>query len=166
MSEYVFVPTKEQIETSNIYKFMQRYNLKTLEELHQKSISDPSWYWNAVSEDVGIVWDKKFEKVLDSSKGVPWIDWFVNGKTNIILSTLDKFAKKTPQKVAYHFISEGGDYDSLTYKELEDEVNQLANGLKSLKILKGDVVAIYMPMIKSLVLYYNDILYIGIFDSN
>ncbi|KAF6242714.1 AMP-dependent synthetase [Nitrosopumilus sp. b1] len=152
MSEYVFVPTKEQIETSNIYKFMQRYNLKTLEELHQKSISDPSWYWNAVSEDVGIVWDKKFEKVLDSSKGVPWIDWFVNGKTNIILSTLDKFAKKTPQKVAYHFISEGGDYDSLTYKELEDEVNQLANGLKSLKILKGDVVAIYMPMIKEAII--------------
>ncbi|RDJ31011.1 MAG: AMP-dependent synthetase [Crenarchaeota archaeon] len=148
MSEYVFVPNKEQIETSNIYRFMQKHNLKTLEELHQKSISDPAWYWNAVSEDIGIVWDKKFEKVMDSSKGVPWTNWFVNGKTNIILSTLDKFAKKTPQKVVYHFISENGDYHSLTYKVLEDEVNQLANGLKSLKISKGDVVAIYMPMIK------------------
>ena len=148
MSKFVFYPTKNQIESSNIYKFMKKHNIDSLNELLKKSSDDLDWYWKAVDEDIGIVWDKKYDQVKDTSKGIPWTSWFVNGKTNIILSSIEKFSKLTPDKIAYHFISEDNIHDSITYNELNQHVNNFSNGLKSIGIKKGDVVAIYMPMIK------------------
>jgi len=152
MSKFVFYPTKNQIESSNIYKFMKKHNIDSLNELLKKSSDDLDWYWKAVDEDIGIVWDKKYDQVKDTSKGIPWTSWFVNGKTNIILSSIEKFSKLTPDKIVYHFISEDNIHDSITYNELNQHVNNFSNGLKSIGIKKGDVVAIYMPMIKEAII--------------
>lgn len=147
MSEYAFIPTREQTEESNIFQFMKKHGISSLSELHEKSIKDPDWYWDAVNEDIGIVWDKKYTIVSDFAGGKAFPKWFVDGKTNIINSTVSKFAKKTPDDVAYHFVSEDGKEKSITYQELELQVNKLANALKGIGIKKGDTVAIYMPMI-------------------
>ena len=147
MSDFAFIPTDEQIKHSNIFSFMQKYNITSLEELSKKATNDLEWFWKSVDEDIGIIWDKKYEKVFDFSKGYPWAKWFVNGTTNIILSSVEKFAKLTPDKIAYCFISEDNSKIKLSYKDLELNINKLANGLKSIGIKKGDVVAIYMPMI-------------------
>ena len=37
-----------------------------------------------------------------------WSKWFVDGKTNIYSSSVEKFVKETPDKIAYHFVSEDG----------------------------------------------------------
>jgi len=147
MSKFVFFPSEKQIEESNIYSLMKKYGITSISELSKRAEKDLDWFWEAVNEDVGIVWDKKYECVSDFSKGYPWPKWFVGGKINIIRSSVEKFAKKTPDKIAYHFIAEDGKTKKLTYKELESEVNKVANGLRALGIAKGDVVAIYMPMI-------------------
>ncbi len=126
---------------------MQKHNISSLQELHKKSVSDVNWYWNAVNDDIGIVWDKKYTVVSDFSAGKPWAKWFTNGKLNIINSTLSKFAKKIPDKIAYYFVSENNIEQKITYLQLENHVNKLANALISLGVQKGDVVAIYMPMI-------------------
>jgi acetyl-CoA synthetase len=126
---------------------MQKHNIASLQELHKRSISDVNWYWNAVNDDIGIVWDKKYTIVSDFSQGYAWPKWFPDGKLNIINSTVSKFAKKTPQKIAYYGISENGAEKSITYLDLEIQVNKLANALKSLGVKKGDVIAIYIPMI-------------------
>jgi acetyl-CoA synthetase len=126
---------------------MKKYNISTLKELSEKSKNDLNWYWDAVNEDLGIVWHQKYTKISDFSEGKPWPKWFLEGKTNIISSTVEKFSKKTPDKTAYHFISEDETQSKMTYIQLENYVNKLANGLKSLQVKKGDVVAIYMPMI-------------------
>ena len=147
MSDFAFIPTDEQIKSSNIFSFMQKYNITSLEELSKKATNDLEWFWKSVDKDIGIIWDKKYEKVFDFSKGYPWAKWFVNGTTNIILSSVEKFAKLTPDKIAYCFVSEDNSKIKLSYKDLELNINKLANGLKSIGIKKGDVVAIYMPMI-------------------
>ncbi len=147
MSDFAFIPTDEQIKSSNIFSFMQKYNITSLEELSKKATNDLEWFWKSVDEDIGIIWDKKYEKVFDFSKGYPWAKWFVNGTTNIILSSVEKFAKLTPDKIAYCFVSEDNSKIKLSYKDLELNINKLTNGLKSIGIKKGDVVAIYMPMI-------------------
>ncbi|MEM3065090.1 MAG: AMP-binding protein [Candidatus Nitrosotenuis sp.] len=146
MSGFVFHPTREQTSNSNIYRFMQKHKLASLDELCRKSISDSNWFWDAVNDDIGIVWEKKYTVVSDFSNGKPWPKWFVDGKLNIINSTVTKFAKKTPNKIAYHFVSEDGTTSSVTYSELEAKINKLANALITLNVGKGDVVAIYMPM--------------------
>jgi len=148
---FEFIPTKEQAENSNIYRFMQKHGISTLDELSQKARSDLSWYWGAVGEDIGIVWDSKYSNVLDAMKGNAWPKWFVGGRTNIIKSSLEKFAKSAPGKTAYHFVSESGREARLSYLELDIEVGKLANSLKTLGVGKGDVVGIFMPMIREAV---------------
>ncbi len=152
LSDFEFIPSKEQKENSNIYKFMNKYNITTLEQLSQKANNDLDWFWKEVEQYVGIVWDKPYKKVLDLSNGLPWSRWFIEGKTNIYKSTVEKFSKICPNKIAYTFVSEDGKTSQITYLELDKRVCKLANSLKSLGVQKGDVVAIYLPMIEESIL--------------
>ena len=152
MSDFVFIPSEDQIKNSNLQSFMDKHKIVSLIELSNKAKTNLEWFWKAVDEDIGIIWDKKYEKIMDSSKGHPWTKWFVNGKTNIIKSSVEKFSKIIPEKTAYYFISEDHLASQISYKELNENVNKLANGLKSLGVKKGDVVAIYMPMIKEAII--------------
>ncbi len=108
LSDFEFIPTEKQIQESNIFQFMQKHNISSLEELSQKAKDDLEWFWESVDKDIGIIWDVPYTKTLDVSKGIAWSRWFVNGKTNIYKSSVEKFAKLNPQKTAYHFISEDG----------------------------------------------------------
>ena len=127
---------------------MKKHNISSLDELSIKSKNNLEWFWESVDKDIGIVWDEPYTKTLDMSKGIAWSKWFVNGKTNMYKSSVEKFTKQTPNKIAYHFISENGIENKLSYFELNSKVSKLANGLKSLGIKKGDVIAIYLPMIE------------------
>lgn len=152
MSDFEFIPTEKQVQDSNIYKFMQKHNISSLAELSQKSKDDLEWFWASVDKDIGIVWDEPYQKILDDSKGIAWSKWFVGGKTNIYKSSVEKFVQQSPQKTAYHFISEDGKTSEISYSELDSKVSKLANGLKSLGVKKGDVVAIYLPMVEEAIL--------------
>ena len=152
LSDFKFIPTEKQIQESNIFQFMQKHNISSLEELSQKAKDDLEWFWQSVDEDIGIIWDTPYTKTLDVSKGIAWTKWFVNGKTNIYKSSVEKFTKENPQKIAYYFISEDGQTSKISYSELNSKVSKLANGLKSLGVKKGDVIAIYLPMIEEAIL--------------
>ena len=131
---------------------MKKHDISSLDELCIKSKNNLEWFWESVDEDIGIVWDEPYTKTLDTSNGIAWAKWFVNGKTNIYKSSVEKFTKKTPEKIAYDFISEDGIQTKLSYFELNSKVSKFANGLKSLGVKKGDVIAIYLPMIEEAVI--------------
>ena len=131
---------------------MQKHNISSIKELSQKAKENLEWFWQEVDKDVGVIWDAPYSKTLDTSKGIAWSKWFVDGKTNIYKSTVEKFAKINPEKTAYYFVSEDGKTSSISYSELDEKVSKLANGLKSLRVQKGDVVAIYLPMIEEAIL--------------
>ncbi|KAF6247544.1 AMP-dependent synthetase [Nitrosopumilus sp. b3] len=152
MSNFEFIPNEKQIKESNIFQFMNKHGVSTLEELSQKAKTDLEWFWESVDKDIGIVWDKPYTKTLDVSKGIAWSKWFIDGKTNIYKSSVEKFAKINPQKIAYYFVSEDGSTSKISYSELNSKVTKLANALKSLGVKKGDVIAIYLPMIEQAIL--------------
>ncbi len=148
MSNFEFIPSEKQIQESNIFQFMKQYGISSLEELSTKAKNDLEWFWKAVDKDIGIVWSTPYTKILEMSKGIAWAKWFVDGKTNIYTSSVEKFAKMNPQKIAYYFESEDGQTSKTSYSELNSKVSKLANGLKSFGVQKGDVIAIYLPMIE------------------
>ena len=131
---------------------MKKHNISSLEELSEKSKNNLEWFWESVEKDIGIVWDTPYTKTLDVSNGIPWAKWFVDGKTNFYKSSVEKFTKQTPDKIAYNFISEDGLETKLSYAELNKKVSKLANGFKSLGVKKGDVIAIYLPMIEEAII--------------
>jgi len=121
-------------------------------ETYQKSIENPEQFWAEIANH--FYWRKKWDKVLEWNFNEPNVKWFINGKLNITENCLDIPVKKHPDKIAFYF--EPNDIDataySITYKQLLEKVCQLANGLKSIGIQKGDRVAIYMPMIPEAVI--------------
>lgn len=131
---------------------MNKYNISDIDKLSIKANKNLEWFWEEVSKELGIVWDKSYTEILDVSEGIQWAKWFVNGNTNIYKSSVEKFSKYTPNKIAYIFVSEDGTTSNITYSELNHKVNKLANALKQLKVKKGDVVAIFLPMIEEAII--------------
>jgi acetyl-CoA synthetase len=76
LSDFEFIPTEKQIKESNIFQFMQKQNISSLNELSKKAKENLEWFWKAVDEDIGIVWDVPYTKTLDISKGIEWSKWF------------------------------------------------------------------------------------------
>ena len=82
---------------------------------------------------------------------LPFAKWFTGGTLNISENCIDRHVRNgLGDKVAYHWIGEPGDTRTLTYRDLQREVSKTANALKELGVRKGDVVAIYLPMIPEL----------------
>jgi acetyl-CoA synthetase len=125
---------------------MRKHGIASWSQLVAKANSGIEWYWDAVNEDLGIEWFTKYDRVYDSRAGIPWTKWFVNGKCNVIVNAIDRHAKKQPDKVAYIFANEHGSR-KITYRELDKQVSKLAGALSAAGIKKGDVIAIYLPMI-------------------
>ena len=73
---------------------------------------------------------------------------------------LEEAAKKYPDTIATILPGKFGD-TKLTYKELNEQVNRLANALVDLGVKKGDRVALYMPNCPQFVISYYAILKAG-----
>ncbi|HEX6027313.1 MAG TPA: acetate--CoA ligase [Solirubrobacter sp.] len=120
----------------------------------QAVVSDPAIYergedferyWAECAETLH--WDRKWDQVLDWSNP-PFAKWFVGGKLNVSYNCLDRHVEAGKgDRIAYHWRGEEGEELDVTYADLLRDVQKLANGLKDLGVRKGDVVAIYLPMI-------------------
>jgi len=73
------------------------------------------------------------------------------GKINISYNCLDRhLATWRRNKAALIWEGEPGEQRTLTYQQLHSEVGKFANVLKRSGVLKGDRVALYMPLIPEL----------------
>jgi len=149
---FAWTPTKEYIERSNIWRFMQKHQITDYAELVRRSVEDIEWFWDAVVTELQIEFFEPYTKVLDISQGIPWAKWFVGGTINIAYNCVDKHARARPNKLALLWEGEDGTVRRLTYRELYEQTNRLANALKRLGIAKGDRVGIFMPMLPETVI--------------
>ena len=117
-------------------------------DLFGEADSDFVAYWTRQALE-RIDWITEPTVSLDDSNP-PFFKWFTDGELNISHNCLDRHLHDGGDKVAYHWVGEPGDTRTITYRELADEVNRFANGLRSLGVKKGDRVAIYMGMVPEL----------------
>ncbi|MFL6349878.1 MAG: acyl-CoA synthetase [Nitrososphaeraceae archaeon] len=143
----LYTTSNENNIHSNISHFMRKHGIADYIQLVQKSNENIEWYWNAVNEDLNLEWFKKYDQIFDSSNGIPWTRWFINGKCNIMSNVIDRHAKNQPDKIAYIFENEKGDIRKISYRQLAYEVNLVACSLLDAGIKKGDVIAVYLPMV-------------------
>src|SRR5258708_33760892 len=127
-------------------EFSQHAHIKNLaeyERLYKESIDDPDKFWSRIAGQLH--WFKKWDKVLEWN--CPWAKWFVGGQINLSYNCLDRHVQTSrKEKAAIIWESEPGEIRKLTYADLHREVQKFANVLKSLRVKKGDRVAIYMGM--------------------
>jgi acetyl-CoA synthetase len=130
----------------------------------RRSTTDIPWFWDTVLRDMDIQFYKPYSRVVDLSEGKPWAKWCVGGEMNIVHNLLDKYAH-TPADKKLAIKSEIEDPAaagrSLTYKELRDQVDHMANALRALGLGKGDAIGVFMPMIPEIVVAMLAIIKIG-----
>jgi acetyl-CoA synthetase len=144
----VFRPSEELVLRSRIRRFMDSYGLKSYDDLIRRSVDDIEWYWDAVDKDLGLRWFRRYDRVLDSSAGIPWSKWFVGGKCNITSNCLEKnIVEGRGGTKAFIWEGEDGKSISLTYDDMLRRTSKIANALKATGVRKGDVVGVYLPMI-------------------
>ena len=160
--EIVWRPTAEQIRESRLSAFMQRHGVADYAELLRRSTSDPEWFWPAVLDDLGIEFYDHYTRILDTSRGIAWPRWCVDGRLNIVHNCIDKWiGTPVAQRVAVRWEGEEGVIRHLTYEELSRDVNQCAAGLRALGIGKGDRVALFMPMCPELIVAFFAVIRLG-----
>lgn len=117
-------------------------------EMYQQSIINPEGFWRKHGQR--IEWFKPFSKVRKVSFDDHFvsINWFYDGTTNASYNCLDRHLEDKGDQLAIIWEPDDeGEARKVTYRELHEQVCRFANALKSQGVRKGDVVAIYMPMV-------------------
>ncbi len=121
-------------------------SLAAYRQLAEAADTDPDAFW-AEQARGALHWFQPFESVLDWSDP-PFARWFEGGTTNVAYNCLDRHLDgPRAHKTALIWEGEPGDERRFTYAELHAEVCKAANALLGLGIGKGDLVALYMPMV-------------------
>jgi len=118
------------------------------EKRYAESLRDPGGFWKGVAERLD--WMRAPTKIKDVSFNANdlHIRWYEDGVLNVAANCLDRHLEPRGDKTAIVF--EGDDPNSaraISYRELHADVCRFANALKNLGVVKGDRIAIYMPMI-------------------
>jgi acetyl-CoA synthetase len=142
----VWSPSPEYVERANVTRLMRAHGIETYEELVARSIGDIAWFWDAVVRDLGLPFLEPYDRVLNTSRGLPWATWFTGGKANLAHACVDVWAERRPDAPAVVWESEDGNVRTLTYAELRALTDRVAHGLRALGVRERDTVGIFMPM--------------------
>ncbi len=145
-------PSDEYLQRSRLLRFMRQHDIGDYETLLRRASDDPVWFWDAVSADLGLVWQRPYTQVMDTSRGPEWTRWYIGGQFNYVVTALDQHATgASASRTALIWEGEDGEVRRSTYAELLALTNQAANALRALGVGKGDRVGIYLPMIPEMV---------------
>jgi acetyl-CoA synthetase len=155
-------PPADALETTRVGRLMRKVGARTVADLHAWSVADVSRFWDVVLDDLGVLWDRRYDRTLDLSGGFPAARWFVGGRINVVRNCLDRHADgPLAGREALVAEREDGKVVRLTYRALRDEVARLAGWLRELGIGVGDRVGLYMPMSADVVVAFFACLRIG-----
>lgn len=119
---------------------MEEYQ-QIVEQAHQY----PEIFWGNLARN-NLFWNKPFDQVLNA-RHPPFYRWFEGGETNASFQCLDyQVSQGNADKVALIYERDDGRVSRITYGTLLEQVGRCANVLKSLGVVSGDRVVIYMPM--------------------
>src|SRR5579859_2167188 len=133
-SEARFAPTPEALARSNV---------KDYQALYDEASRDLNAFWDRIARE--FTWIKSWDRVQEGQ--TPDTRWFVGGQLNITINCLDRHAAGSrANKTALLWVGEDGEERAYSFRELLEYTCQVAHGLQSLGVKKGDRVIIYLPL--------------------
>jgi acetyl-CoA synthetase len=139
----VWHPNQQTIKEANVSRLMTELQLESYDELHQWSVKNRGQFWKKVLQLLNILFKKEPDQILDDSKGVIHPKWLPGAEFNCV----DSCFSTNPEKPAIVSGTEDSDnVEVMTYGELNELVNRIANGLQDQGFRHGDRIALYMPM--------------------
>src|SRR2546428_13659373 len=139
-----WTPSASYLNRSRLRAFAEAHGQKDYASLLRWSQTDLDAFWRAVDRDLGLVWTKRYENVLDDSKGIPWTTWWTGGRMNYVNTALRQ--RLGPDRIAVIAEGEEGTVRRISYGQLRNDAVAFARGLRRLGLGKGDRIGIFMPM--------------------
>jgi acetyl-CoA synthetase len=129
-------------EVKNLAQYFKHYN---------KSVREPKKFWGKIAAE-NFTWYQEWDKVVEFDMTEAQISWFSGAKVNIVKNCIDRHLSKRGNKTAIIFEPNDPKEEAqhISYTELYQRVNKMANVLRDQGIQKGDRVCIYLPMIPDL----------------
>src|SRR2546427_3473340 len=124
-------PSSEQMQSSRLWRFMREHQCATYLQLCERAARDPDWFWDALVKELGIVWSRPYQAVMDTSSGLPFTRWFPGGLLNAYDSAVLRHRRSDPNGVALIGESEAGAGRQRTHAQLEDAGEQTAAGRRA-----------------------------------
>mgnify|MGYP000386251438 CR=1 FL=1 len=132
------------------------------EFVRQANVTDPDIYaefedewpecWERAADFVD--WADPYDAIVEPVDDPPYYQWFVDGSLNASYNCLDRHvADGRGEEAALTWISEAGAKTTYSYRELLDEVTEVAALLEGLGVEAGDRVAMYLPRIPELPIF-------------
>ncbi len=123
------------------------------EAICQRANEDPEGFWGQRAQQL-VHWFRPWDKVLHADYNEHTYEWFKGAKLNAAFNCIDRhLISGRRNKAALIWQGEReSEVRCYTYQMLYTEVCRIAHALSSLRIRKGDRVALYMPMIPELVI--------------
>jgi acetoacetyl-CoA synthetase len=147
VNQPIWTPSKERIENANLTQFMAfvslryRLNLRDFQKLYQWSLDDPERFWQSIVDYCDVKFTKKATKVLshptEMEKAVFFEDATLNYAENLL--------RRKDHTDAIVFWGETKVKRKLSFRNLYDQVSQVAQYFKELGLQPGDRVAGFVP---------------------
>ena len=116
------------------------------QRLYQEALHDPSGFWRRQAQRLH--WFHPFERACEQDFARAEVAWFLGGKLNASFNCIDRHLVERPEQAAIVWVKdEPGQYETITYRQLHEQVGRLANVLRQHGVKKGDRVCIYLPMV-------------------
>ncbi len=135
-------PTPDFIQKTNLYRQMQKQGFEHYHDFYQWSITKHADFWDATVKALDIQLKSPYSTVLDDSD-VEQPQWLKDAQMNIVDSCFK--ADKNQPAIIYQKENETK-RQTLSYAELEQYVNRIANALIKNGLKKGDIIGIDMAM--------------------
>jgi acetoacetyl-CoA synthetase len=154
MSAPLWSPSADRIQATRIESFIQYVNqhqgisLSAYQDLWQWSVDDIPGFWDHFWDFAGVVASEKGSQVLVDADKMPGAQWFPQARLNFAENLL----KYRDDKPALVFRGEDGRRQSYTYAQLYTQVAGLAAALRQNGVVKGDIVAGFVPNIPETVM--------------
>ncbi|WP_299332121.1 AMP-binding protein, partial [Haloplanus sp.] len=154
----VYHPSREFVESTNVHRFMQAYDIDDYDELIERTTttvpgeprSGVDWFWDELVDYLDIEFDEGYDAVRNDAEGPQFTDWYPGGRLNAAHNALDRHAdvaSDARNRVACLWEGEPGEVREVTYHDLGRGANRVANYLDARGVGVGDTVALYMPMV-------------------
>ncbi|MEM1202170.1 MAG: acetate--CoA ligase [Acidobacteriota bacterium] len=138
------IPVKPQISQG-----AQIQSLDDYRRLYRRSLDDPSGFWGQQARR--LTWFHEPNEAGYWDYGRVDFSWYEGGKLNACFNCVDRHLETKGDDTAIIWAAdEPGQYEHITFRQLQRRVSRVANVLKAQGVGRGDRVCIYLPMIPEL----------------
>ncbi len=161
-ADVVWRPDPEAMGETALARFMAAHGIADYEALVGRADGEPDWFYGAVFDFFDLRLVRRWERILDTSRGVEHARWCIGAETNIELSAFARHRDSERwHRPALRFLGQDGERRAFTYAELDAEVARVAGGLRRLGLGRGDRIALFLPMVPEAVVAMHAIFRIG-----